>query len=98
MNNHLTSMRDRLKRVKSLLNRASARQVQAQSIITASKNLVNHYFNNIRPVFRSNGLDDESLGGLDNGHVGSSLRWICLCPQVRRRPREGAIGRWLRRR
>jgi len=66
VNSDLASMRENLKRIKSLLNRASARQVQAQSIINASKNLVNHYFNNIRPVFRSNGLDDESLGGLDN--------------------------------
>jgi len=66
LNSHLISVRERLKRVKSLLNRASAKQVQAQSIVTASKNLVNHYFNDVRPIFCSNGLDDESLGGLDN--------------------------------
>ena len=66
VNSHLASVRDHLKRIKSLLNRASAKQVQAPSIITASKNLVNHYFNDTRPVFRSNSLDDESLGGLDN--------------------------------
>lgn len=66
VNSHLAGVRDHLKRVKSLLNRAITKQVQAQSIINASKHLVNHYFNDTRSVFRSYGLDDESLGGLDN--------------------------------
>jgi len=66
VNSHLAIMRDHLKKIRSLLNRASAKQVQAQSIIKASKDFVNQYFYDTRPVFQSNGLDNESLGGLDN--------------------------------
>jgi len=65
-NSHLVILREHLKNVKNLLNRARAKQVQAQSIINSSKELVIQYFNNTRPVFQSNGLDDESLGGLDS--------------------------------
>jgi len=59
-------MRDHLKKIRNLLNRASAKQVQAQSIISSSKNFVNVYFNDVRPIFQSNGLDNQSLVGLDN--------------------------------
>jgi hypothetical protein len=59
-------MRDHLKKIRNLLNRARAKQVQAQSIINSSKDFINQYFNDTRPVFHSNGLDNESLGGLDN--------------------------------
>jgi len=65
-NNHLAMMRDHLKKIRNLLNRARAKQVHAQSILKASKDFVNQYFNDARPGFQSNGLDDESLGGLDN--------------------------------
>lgn len=65
-NSHLVILREHLKKVRNLLNRARAKQVQAQSIISSSKNLVTQYFNDTRPVFQSNGLDNESLGGLDN--------------------------------
>ena len=65
-NAHLAILRGHLKKVRNLLNRASAKQVQAQSIINSSKDLVTQYFNHTRPVFQSNRLDDESLGGLDN--------------------------------
>jgi len=65
-NSHVIILREHLKKLRNLLNRASAKQVQAQSIISSSKNLVSQYFNNTRPVFQSNSLDNESLGGLDN--------------------------------
>jgi len=65
-NSHLAIMRDHLKKIRNLLNRARAKQVQAQSIINSSKDFINQYFNDTRPVFHSNGLDNESLGGLDN--------------------------------
>lgn len=65
-NAHLNILREHLKKVRNLLNRASAKQVQAQSIINSSKELITQYFNDTRPVFQSNRLDDESLGGLDN--------------------------------
>ncbi len=65
-NGYLVILREHLKKVRNLLNRARAKQVQAQSIINSSKNLVTQYFNDTRPVFQSNGLDNESLGGLDN--------------------------------
>lgn len=65
-NAYLAILREHLKKVRNLLNRASAKQVQAQSIINSSKDLVTQYFNDTRPVFQSNRLDDESLGGLDN--------------------------------
>ena len=65
-NSHLVILREHLKKVKKLLNQARAKQVQAQSIINSSKELVTQYFNNTRPVFQSNGLDNESLGGLDS--------------------------------
>ena len=65
-NSHLAMLREQLKKIRNLLNRARAKQVQAQSIIRSSKNLVTQYFNDTRPVFQLNGLDDESLGGLDN--------------------------------
>lgn len=63
---HLAIMRDHLKKIRNLLNRARAKQVQAQSIVNSSKDFVSQYFNDTRPVFQSNGLDNESLGGLDN--------------------------------
>ena len=66
VNSHLAIMRDHLKKIRNLLNRASAKQVQAQSIIKSSKDFVDQYFNDTRPFFHSNGLDNESLGGLDN--------------------------------
>ncbi|MBA7636380.1 hypothetical protein ES703_43998 [subsurface metagenome] len=65
-NSHFVILREHLKKVRNLLNRARAKQVQAKSIISSSKKLVTQYFNDTRPVFQSNGLDDESLGGLDN--------------------------------
>jgi len=60
-NSHLVILREHLKKLRNLLNRARAKQVQAQSIIISSKN-----FNHTRPVFQSNGLDNESLGGMDS--------------------------------
>jgi len=65
-NSHLVILRGHLKKIRSLLNRARAKQVRAQSIISSSKNLVTQYFNNTRPLFQLNGLDNESLSGLDN--------------------------------
>jgi len=65
-NSHLAILRDHLKKIRNLLNRARAKQVQAQSIINSSKDFVNQYFNDTRPIFHSKGLDNESLGGLDN--------------------------------
>ncbi|RKZ36141.1 MAG: hypothetical protein DRQ49_18400 [Gammaproteobacteria bacterium] len=65
-NGHLSILREYLKKIRNLLNQARAKQVQAQSIINSSKELVIKYFNDIRPVFQSCGLDNESLGGLDN--------------------------------
>ena len=65
-NGHLVKLREHLEKIRKLLNRARAKQVQAQSIIKSSKELVIQYFDDIRPVFQANGLDDESLGGLDN--------------------------------
>jgi len=65
-NTHLVILREYLKNVRRLLNRTGAKQVQAQSIIGSSKDLVTQYFNDTRSVFQSNGLDNESLGGLDN--------------------------------
>jgi hypothetical protein len=51
--------------VKNLLSRAGMKQVHAVSIKKASKQLVNEFFNEGRPAFQSRGLDDETLGGLD---------------------------------
>lgn len=65
-NAHFAILREHLKKVRNLLNRARAKQVRAQSIINSSKDLVTQYFNDTRPVFQSNRLDNESLGGLDN--------------------------------
>ena len=61
----LAKLRVQLKTVKSLLGRASAKQVRAASIIRGSKTLVMQYFESARPAFQESGLDDESLAGLD---------------------------------
>ena len=61
----VTKLRDNLSCLKKLLNRSKAKQVQAQSIIDGSREIVQDYFNNIRPNIYSQGLDNESLGGLD---------------------------------
>ncbi|MDD5459863.1 MAG: hypothetical protein PHF37_10780 [Phycisphaerae bacterium] len=59
-------LRENLKKIETLLNRSRAKQVQAKSIVKSSKDIVNEYFGDIRPVFQLKGLDNESLGGLDN--------------------------------
>ena len=61
----LKSLRQHGRTLRNLLSRARARQVQAISIKNASKKLVNEFFDVGRPAFRSQGLDDESLVGLD---------------------------------
>ena len=61
----IAQLRIYLEKLKSLLSRSRASQVQAKSIINGSRSAVKEYFENIRPNFATRGLDDESLGGLD---------------------------------
>jgi hypothetical protein len=61
----VSRLRTRLTKLRSLLSRSRARQVQAKSIIDGSRDIVQDYFNIIRPAFVAEGLDDESLGGID---------------------------------
>lgn len=65
-NSDLSDLRQHVRCVRKLLSRARAKQVQAASIKNASRKLVNQYFTESRPAFESRGLDDESLGGVDN--------------------------------
>ncbi len=61
----ISELRNRLNRLRSLLSRSRARQVQATSIIEGARELVRYYFDVTRPEFRRAGLDNESLSGLD---------------------------------
>ncbi len=61
----LASLRETLTRLRVLLSRSRANQVQAQSIIEGSRKAVKQYFDETRPGCTVSGLDDESLGGLD---------------------------------
>jgi hypothetical protein len=61
----IAGFRNELEKLKSLLSRSRASQVQAKSIIDGSRRTVKNYFENIRPNFATHGLDNESLGGLD---------------------------------
>lgn len=64
-NSTVEQLRNDLNRVRSLLSRSRAKQVQANSIIDGSKAVVQDYFNAKRAELSQLGLDDESLGGLD---------------------------------
>lgn len=64
-NTTISQLRAEIERLKPLLSRSSARQVQAKSIINGARACVHSYFDNSRPELAGQGLDDESLGGLD---------------------------------
>lgn len=64
-NSPIPELRFDLDRLKALVSRSKARQVQAKSIVDGARAVVHRYFNEIRPRLADQGLDNESLGGLD---------------------------------
>ncbi len=65
-NGHLTEMRETTKQIKDQLSCSTAKQVRSAAIQNACRDFVTKYYGQARPVFSLQGLDDESLGGLDN--------------------------------
>ena len=58
-------LRDHVARMKKALGDGSAKQVRSERVRGVVKDLVGHYFNDVRPDLKKAGLDNESLGGLD---------------------------------
>lgn len=61
----ITELRAALDRLRILLSTSKARQVQAKSIVDGARSAVHNYFEESRPDLAKQGLDNESLGGLD---------------------------------
>lgn len=64
-NSPVAQFRTDLERLKVLVNRSKAKQVQAKSITNSARSTVLSYFDETRPILAQNGLDNESLGGVD---------------------------------
>lgn len=58
-------LRKDLNALRTAVARSQAKQVQSKSIINHTRQIVHVYFDELRPQLGDQGLDDESLGGLD---------------------------------
>lgn len=61
----ISSLRKSTQRIKQLLDKSTARQVQSKSVKKEAKDLVENYFRSKRQQFILLGLDEQSLSGLD---------------------------------